>query len=150
MTRILAKQAQAWFDKTKLNIDALDQDLLEEIETETVGRLSSVFDTTSWTNETNTPSLVRTAIAKLYASWYYNRTYSEDSDELNDYAAKLAANAELLISGLIAGTITLPEAPADEDISGPSFYPTDESSVMEATSDDRSLGPNVFSMGTTF
>lgn len=148
--RITAAQAQAWFDKTKLNIDSLDEHLLPEIETEVLARLGAAFDTSTWIDEPTTPRLVKTIISKLYAAYFYHRQYSEDTLDENTYAAKLEENAELLITGLIDGTIDLPEVVTSEPTGQPAFYPDDASSALEATADDRSLGPNVFSMGDVF
>ena len=150
MARITAQQAQAWFDKTKLTITQLDMDLLDLIETEVLGRLGAAYDTSTWIDSATTPKLVKTAISKLYAAWYYNRVYSEDTGTENAYATKLENNAEMLISGIVSGTIELPEVDVDLTTGQAAFYPTDESSAMEATADDRSLGPGVFSMGTVF
>lgn len=151
MARITSRQAQAWFDKTKLRIpDALDMDLLAEIEIEVIARLGGAFDTSTWVDETTTPKLVRTALAKMYAAWFYQRQYSEDQSDTNDYARKLEANAEMLITGMLDGTIEIVEVVDIAPSGQAGFYPDDESSSMEATADDRSLGPEVFSMGLVF
>lgn len=150
MARITPQMAQAWFDGTKLVVESLDTPLLDLVETEVLGRIGAAFDTSTWVDVSTTPKLVRVTISKLYAAWFYNRQYSEEVGEQNVYAAKLEANAELLITGLIDGTIDLEEVPSGDPSGQPGFYPTDESSAMEATADDRSLGPEVFSMGKVF
>jgi hypothetical protein len=150
MARITVEQAQAWLETTKLSIDTLDENLLDELETEILARLGASFDTGTWLDDSSTPKLVRTAIAKMYAAWVYNRTYSEDTEGQNAYAAKLEANAEMLISGMLDGTIDIPGVDPGDPSGQPSYYPNDLSSAMEATADDRSLGPAVFSMGNTF
>src|SRR5258706_8733968 len=122
MPRITIKNAQAWLEGTKLTIASLDQDLLELIEAEVVGQLASITDISVWINETSTPVLVRTIISKMYAAWVYDRQYSEDIDQTSNYAEKLKINAQLLLTGLLAGTIELPGV---HDVSGsPAFYPT--------------------------
>lgn len=150
MSRITQAEAQGWAETTKLPI-TLDTNLLDQIEEEVIARLRSVYDTSGWTTSATTPRLVRTAIAKLYVSWLYNRVYSEDEGVTNDFAQRLAANSEMIVSGLLDGTIELP-APDVSLISGggPGFYPTDASSAMAPTTDDPSLGPARFSMGTVF
>ncbi len=107
MPRITIKNAQAWLEGTKLTIASLDQDLLELIEAEVVGQLASITDISVWINETSTPVLVRTIISKMYAAWVYDRQYSEDIDQTSNYAEKLKINAQLLLTGLLAGTIEL-------------------------------------------
>ena len=150
MARITPSDAQGWAESTKLTVSNLDASLLEQIEAEIIGRLNSLFTTTGWTNPTNTPILVKVIIAKTYVAWFYDRQYSENQTEGNDYAAMLRQNAEMLMTGLIDGTIHLPgETPVGAG-AGPSFYPNDASSAMEPTSDDLSLGPNKFSMNMKF
>jgi hypothetical protein len=150
MARITPSDAQGWAESTKLTVSNLDASLLEQIEAEIIGRLNSLFTTTGWTTPTNTPILVKVIIAKTYVAWFYDRQYSENQTEGNDYAAMLRQNAEMLMTGLIDGTIDLPgETPVGAG-AGPSFYPNDASSAMEPTSDDLSLGPNKFSMNMKF
>jgi len=131
--------------------DVLDPNFLPQIEEEVIARIRSTYDTSSWTTPDTTPRLVRTAIAKLYAAWTYNKAYSEDNTDTSNYATRLTANANLLISGIVDGTIELPSpaVPVGANF-GVGFYPTDLSSEMEPTSDDPSLGPAAFSMGLTF
>jgi len=126
---------------------ALDTNLLDQLESELIGRIEGYgVDVSSWTDDTNTPPLVQTIIAKKYVSWLIDRQYSEDED-LNAYAARLDANAEALMLGISNGEILLP----GEDEGGqPSFYPNDISSAQTPTADDPSLGPAKFSMGTIF
>lgn len=141
---ITVAEAQAWGEPTKITLDSLDSPLLEQIQTAVLGRLSSAHDTSSWISPATTPQLVRSVIAMLYMSWYYHRAYSEDEGD-NQYAERLASNAQALITGLVEGTLDLPGVTTDAG--QPSFYPNDASSALEPTFDDRSLGPAAFSMG---
>lgn len=150
MSRITAAEAQGWAESTKLVLSSLDTALCDQIETEVITRLSSAYTTTGWTNDTTTPSIVKVAIAKMYVAWFYDRQYSENQEEGNDYAALLRANAEMIISGLIDGTIDIPGVPPVGSGAGPSFYPNDASSAQLPTHEDPSLGPAYFSMGKTF
>lgn len=150
MARITPADAQGWAESTKLTLSSLDASLVGQIESEVLGRLNSAYDTTGWTDNTNTPSLVKVIIAKLYVSWFYDRQYSENQDEGNDYAALLRTNAEMLITGLLDGTIDIPGVPQAGSGLGPIFYPNDSSSALEPTADDQSLGPAKFSMGKVF
>ena len=145
---ITVPEAQAWAEQTKLTISTLDTELEAHLAAEVITRLSSAFDTTTWTSDVTTPKLVRTIISKLYVAWVYDRQYSEDIEQGNNYADRLKQNAEGLMIGLIDGTIELPGLP---DTSGsPAFYPTDASSAQEPTFLDPSLGPAAFSMGKRF
>lgn len=146
---ISVAEAQAWAEGTKLTIASLDTELEAHLATEVIIQLQSAgIDTTTWTNDTNTPKLVRTIISKLYVAWLYDRQYSEDIEAGSNYADRLKENANLLLTGLIAGTIELDPTAASGGQAV--FYPTDASSAQEATSDDLSLGPAAFSMGMRF
>lgn len=149
MAHITTQEAQAWAEGTKLTISSIDANLEPHIAEEVIDRLSSVTDVTTWTDQTTTPKLVRTIISKMYVAWIYNRIYSEDIATGSAYSDKLTANAEMLITGILDGTITIPGVTATG--SGvPGFYPTDASSGQDPTSDDTSLGPAAFSMGKMF
>jgi hypothetical protein len=151
MSRITVQNARGWVRTSKFGVDELDVDLCDQIETEVLSRIRSAYDTSTWINETTTPSLVRTAIAKMYVSWLYAKTYSEDEEQVPEYARALQRNAEMLITGIIDGTIELSDAtPADSGSGRPSFYPDDTSSAQCPTFDDPSLGPAAFSMGKVF
>jgi hypothetical protein len=147
---ILPSDANAWTEATKLSITALETGLLEQIEGQVLGKIGVQFDTSTWLSPETTPLMVKSVIAMLYVAWYYDKTYSEDQEEGNDYAALLRAQAESLIQGILDDSIVLPEVPPGTEPSGPSFYPTDDSSGMCPTPEDPSLGPARFSLGTSF
>ena len=151
MARISLPEARAWAEPTKLKIDTLDNNLLALLEEEVLGQLQGVLDISTWVDQNTTPRLIRTIISKLYVSWFYRRQYSEDTDAKNPYAQDLAANANMLIAGLIAGTIEIPGTTTN-DITSPLFYPTDASSLLDPRDfpDDPSVGPAKFSMTTVF
>lgn len=153
MARVTQPQVKAWTENTKMGnaagVVSLDAELLAQLEEETLARLSGGgTDTSTWLDSNTTPLIVRTAIAKKYVSWLIDRQYSEDED-LNAYAARLDANAESIIVGIIEGTLPVPGAP-DTGVGQPAFYPNDDSSSSDPTWDDTSLGPNKFSMGQVF
>lgn len=150
MALITPVDAQGWAESTKLNLSTLDGSLLDQMETEVLARLSSAYDTSAWLSPTTTPKVVKVIISKLYVAWFYDRQYSENQEQGNDYAAMLRTNAEMLISGLLDGTITIPTDPPIGSAGGPAYYPTDISSASEPTIDDPSLGPAKFSMGKIF
>lgn len=153
MARITVADAQAWVESTKFTIADLtgtNGDLLSQIEEEVIARVASAYPTeyTNWTTDANTPKLIKVAIAKLFIAWMYRRQYSESIPEDDAaYAALLENNAELIIQGIVDGTIDIPAVPSSV---GPVFYPTDASSAMAPTRDDPSLGPPKFSMGMVF
>lgn len=149
MARITLADAQGWAEGTKMTLSSLDVSLLGQLETEILSRIGSAVDTTTWIDDASTPDIVKVIIAKTYVSWVYNRQYSENQTEGNDYAALLLVNAESLIKGIIDGTIEIPDVvPIGSGV--PAFYPNDASSALEPTFDDPSLGPAKFSMGKVF
>lgn len=149
MSRIEKQDVQPWVEKSKVTIEALDSGLLAQLEARVIGRLDVSFDTSSWTDETNTPVLVKSIIAMTYASWHYNRAYSEDQEALNDYALWLLGQANDLMTGLLDGSIVI-DGVAAPTTGYPSFYPNDESSALAPTSDDYSLGGPMFNTGGKF
>jgi hypothetical protein len=77
------------------------------------------------------------------------RQYSEDvGTQENTYALKLDANAEMLIAGILDGSIEIPGTISTT--TDPAYYPTDASSAQDPTDLDPSLGPAKFSMTTVF
>lgn len=138
----------AWTDQVKLDVTEIDEDLLDAQVTEVLAGVAAAYDTSTWLDDSDTPSLVKKIIAMMYVGWFYQRTYSED-DNVNSYGLMLIARAQALITGIVAGTIVLPDAPVGSatNIDSPVFYPTDASSGATPTFDDMSLGGPAFSMG---
>ncbi len=153
MAHITVTDAKAWTEDTKLGVEfnTLDVELEKQVSQIVISRLSARFTTSAWVVSATTPALVKTLIAMYYTSFIYDRVYSTD-DELSEYAALLRRQADLNIEALLAGNIDLEDddANADTTYSNPAFYPTDASSALAPTTDDPSLGPAVFSMGTVF
>ena len=149
MANITVREAKAWADKFKLDLTALDSDLEESVASQVLARLSPAYDTSIWTNESNTPTLVRSIISMVYMAWYYQRTYSEDTD-ISTYGILLLERADALIENIISGKTALVDAvPIGGATAGTaSFYPTDASSAQESTYSDPSLGGPRFTMGT--
>jgi hypothetical protein len=154
MARIHLEEARALTEPTKLDIENLDFDLLSLIETEVLARLSVQVATdtvASWVDPITTPDLVRTIIAEKYVAILYNRQYSEDNDtQSNMYAIKLDARAEMLLSGILDGSIVI--IGLNQDITTITFYPDDASSAQDRKNfpDDPSVGPAAFSMGSIY
>ena len=112
-------EVQAWLETTKADLGSdLDEELEESIATQVLARVSLRFDTSAWTTPETTPKLIRKILAMKYASWYYQRQYSEDSDTANDYALLLNAQAETLLAGVIDGSLDIPEIEAPESSAG--------------------------------
>jgi|SRR5687767_14843390 len=153
MSRIDIQDVKGWLSTTKLPIGNLDTDLLDQLEDEVLIRLNGIYTVTTWIDQGTTPRTVKTIIAKLYAAWYFDKTYSEDGEGTTPYGDKLRANAMSLLQGLVDGTLTLPGLEPLTSGGTPGFYPTDISSSYEPGEldpEDFSTGPAAFSMGHTF
>jgi hypothetical protein len=149
MTLITVNDVRGWVETTKLNITTLDLDFLPQLEAEILAQIGTVYDVTGWVDPSSTPPLVKVIITKAYAAWIYDRAYSENQGVNNEYADMLRTNSDMLIAGLLDGTIELPGV-TPISAPDPSFYPTDASSALEPTTDDPSLGPARFSLGKVF
>jgi hypothetical protein len=147
MARIDEDDARAWAEAIKLPVVTLDANLEDSTSTVALAKLAVAFDTSTWISPVTTPEIVRSIIAMQYVSVLIQRAYATDED-VNDYALWLYGNAESLIMGLIAGSLSIdPEVPTQVDPSTPLYYPTDASSAQEPTADDPSLGGPVFTLG---
>jgi hypothetical protein len=146
MPHIQVSEAQSWLESTKTNLGAsLDANMEDNIAAQVLARVSLSYDVSLWVDPTSTPKLVRQVIAMLYASWFYQRQYSEESDALNNYALLLSAQSEAILQGIIDGSIDLPEIPGTGGPIGndyPAFYPNDKT----ADSQGNPEGP-AFTMG---
>ena len=149
MARVTLSEVAAWVEPAKVPITALDAELLSQLEEEVLVQLTSQYSTSTWTDPTTTPKIVRVIIAKIYASFHIDRAYSENQDGGNDYAARLMTNANMLLTGLASGSIEVPDNPPG-NASTPSFFPTDFSSAQDPTSDNPEFGGPYFSLGRSF
>lgn len=152
MVRILLADAQAWAEATKLNLSALDLNLLNQTEEQIIIKLQSCgIDTTTiatWTDNTNTPTFIKSIIAMYYVAWVYDRQYSEEQSGGNDYAAMLRQHAQMLLDGICSGTVELPGVPSTAG--EPAFFPTDDSSATQPTELTPSDGGPYFFMSRGF
>lgn len=152
MARITLADAQAWAENTKLPFGSLDTNLLNQVESHVISKLRSCgIDTTiiaTWIDSLTTPDIVKSIISMLYVSWYYDRQYSEEQTEGNDYAAMLRDHGKMLLQGICDGSIEIPGAPT---IAGkPAFFPTDASSAAQPTCLEPELGGPYFNMSRGF
>lgn len=148
---ITIDEVNAWIQDTKLVQSSVDVDLESQVVVLIFARLYNSFNVASWVDVTTTPKLIRTILSMHYTAWLYDRAYSDDADEVSNYATLLRRMADDNIAGLIAGNIVLEEEPTELiGTSSPSFFPNDLSSANEPTVDNPSDGPPVFMMGTVF
>jgi hypothetical protein len=162
--RITPADVQAWCEPTKLPIAELEDVLDTQVEAQVMGTLEAGFDVSPWVDTDTTPRIIRNAIAMKYASLLYDRTYSEDSDSSNAWAARLDMMSDDLISGMLDGSVTIDGFVSAEEHSNPEAYPTDQSSTPMPERDgfrnvqwspnhisgDPSAQPPAFSVGMRF
>jgi hypothetical protein len=144
------QEAQAWAEKTKLDLGAsLDGELESSISAQVIGQIAQVYETSSWSDPTTTPKLVRSIIAMLYIAWIYDRTYSEDANSGSSYGALLRTQANTLLAAIVAGNVALSDVTPAVDTGQPAFFPNDISSDNDPlTTGETSDGPEKFSIGT--
>ncbi len=137
MAHVTVAEVQAWLDPDK--IDLADNDTLpeeEHVSNFVLSRLAQVFDTSGWTNSSNTPMLVKTIISGITAGRRYNKVYSETEDAGNRYANKIEAIMTDMLGQVIAGTLTLIDVetgnpPAQVTANNPIFWPNDLTGALE-------------------
>ena len=160
MAHISLAEANAWVESTKLTFTSANNRFNGELAGQNaqlvLSRLRPVFGkdvVATWTNDTNTPKLVRTIIAMYYVAAEYDKHYSDDVDDsVNNYATILRRLADQNMQGLIDGSVTLEEVPGGNAGQGvPVFFPTDASSDNRiGFHTDPSDGGPAFLMGTVF
>jgi hypothetical protein len=161
MAHFAPHEGNAFLEGTKLSLSTVESDLDSTCALQILPRLQIAYDTSSWTDESTTPTLIRSLIAMLYVASVYDRTYSDNTDpSLSNYARSLRRIVEANITGLLNGTIVLPEQPDVADVLGtPLFFPNDASSQLGkaadceggmGTLDDPSNTDASFSMGSVF
>src|ERR1700753_3267635 len=123
MALVTVEEVRGLAERTKLAIATIDTELLSSVESEILARLGAQIDAAtiaSWLGPDTTPKLVRTIISRKYFALFYFRQYSEDVGPTeNTYAEKLDASAEMLLMGILDGSIPLPGYAVD--ISSPTF-----------------------------
>lgn len=149
MAFVSAADLNALGDATKLNFTVVSADEESSVTTEIFSQVGQVYNTVVWTDSTNTPKLIIKIIAMFYVGWHYQKVYSED-DAPNNFGLLLIARGQRLVDGIVAGVLNLPDAPTPINNEQPDFYPTDASSLMSPTVDDRSLGGPMFNMSDVF
>lgn len=128
MPLVTADDVQLWLEPTKILIDSSDELAEESFHSAYVtGRLASKVVVTGWVSPSTTPVMVRSIIGMRVAAQRYNVAYSETSeDDGNPYANKLMEWSEMLIQGILDGTLLVVGIPDTPGLVGTiAFYPTD-------------------------
>jgi hypothetical protein len=126
-TLVTDELVQQWFERTKLTVTTVPDELDQTAHDVVFGRVSQVYDVSVWVDAVTTPSLILRIMSMLIAAWMYEAQYSEDiEDTENNWGAKLERMAYNLIDQIVGLTLvvtdpgTLPTGNAS-----PVFFPTD-------------------------
>jgi hypothetical protein len=122
-------QVQSWLNRYKylLEQNGFDPQFDKTAADFILPYLSRRYDTSTWTNNTNTPALVIDLMAMLAASYTLRVAISED-DGIHEYADWLEKRVMDLVDAIVEGSLTIPgvtpspTAPSSESIN---FYPDD-------------------------
>lgn len=145
MAYVTELEIQQWLEATKLNVSSVDAQLELSARNIAFNKLSQIYDTTVWTNIATTPALIRQVISMLVAAWIYNRAFSQEDSEGSGYAAWLEDKAMGLLESISTGALDLPEVVGIvTSVSGPSFYPNDDTELEDPYQAAK------FSMGKVF
>jgi hypothetical protein len=127
-------EVQSWLESTKLRLSGLDYELTDTAKTMVFAKLAGTYDTTTWTDYTTTPTLVRKVIAMYVASWTYSRQYSEAvSMSQNDYALWLERKADQMLDGILTGGYTLEVEATGGNPGSPGYWPNDTTGSTQPT-----------------
>ena len=130
MSYVTPAQVQSWLNVDKWDIlpaEGVNAELEHMASDIILSYLEQRYDTSTWTNGTNTPGMVLRMVAMLVAAFTLRKAISEDDGE-TAYSTWLERRVQELLEGLVSGAIDLPgvdpdpNAPASASIG---FYPTD-------------------------
>ena len=99
-------EAKAWLSETKIDLNELDDVFVDQLQSEILGRLSSVYQTSSWLTPSTTPTIIRKIISMRYVGWLYLRSFSEESVE-NAYGMRLLIEADDLLNDATSGQLPI-------------------------------------------
>lgn len=153
MSYLSVDQVQAWLQSTKYPVPVVSETFETTASTTVLGKISQRYDTSGWTNSTNTPKLVLSIMSMLVAA-YEMRKYASEEDGLTSHAEWLEERAMTMCADIVDGCIDLAEADPSTTSSlggGPLFWPTDDSTLFAETyPHDANASPRAFSMGMYF
>jgi hypothetical protein len=135
---------QQWLEKTKLTLTEVDPEFEASATAIAFSILSSRYDTSTWTNETTTPEIVRVGLSMWIASYEYRRAYSESTAATaNSYADWLEKRGSFIIEGLQNGLIDIPGVIETSSPTTPLYWPDD-------TTGDDGVSEAKFTIGRAF
>lgn len=97
----------AWLEQQKTQVTEIEDALAGQIADTVIGSVSQRYRVGSWLAPESTPLLIKRIISMFYAGYFYHRTFSNDS-EPGVYGDRLLADAQVLLDGVVNGTINIP------------------------------------------
>lgn len=153
MAYLTPQNVQAWLQSTKYEITVVNTDFEAASRLKAFGKLEQRYDTSVWTDNTNTPGLVLSAISMMVAAAELRRIVSEE-DGLASHAQWLEDRAMAIIEGIVSGAIELPGVdpdPASTLGGGPLFFPNDVATEAAKVWEWDPVGaPRAFAMNERF
>ena len=107
MAYIDVQLANAWTDKDRFNLTAIDVNLENQIASQVIERASQAFDTATWENSATTPPIILSIIAMIYTGRYGQSKTQDNISGIDNYWTKLVEDANKILENLIIGEITL-------------------------------------------
>ena len=103
--------ANAWTDKDRFNLTAIDVNLENQIASQVIERASQAFDTSLWENTATTPTIIKSIIAMIYVGRSGQARTQDNINGVDNYWTKLVEDAMRLLDSVIRGELVL----RDED-----------------------------------
>ena len=103
--------ANAWTDKDRFNLTAIDVNLENQIASQVIERASQAFDTSLWQNTATTPTIIKSIIAMMYVGRSGQARTQDNINGVDNYWTKLVEDATRLLDSVIRGELAL----RDED-----------------------------------
>ena len=104
--------ANAWTDKDRFNLTAIDVNLENQIASQVIERASQAFDTSLWQNTATTPTIIKSIIAMMYVGRSGQARTQDNINGVDNYWTKLVEDAIRLLDSVIRGELVL----RDEDV----------------------------------
>ena len=111
MAYIDVQLANAWTDKDRFNLTAIDVNLENQIASQVIERASQAFDTSLWVNTGTTPTIIKSIIAMIYVGRSGQARTQDNINGVDNYWTKLVEDAMRLLDSVIRGELVL----RDED-----------------------------------
>jgi hypothetical protein len=150
VTYLTVGLVQSFLEDTKMPVMDIDANLDSVAVNLTFGRLAARFDVSGWINTATTPAMVLQLAAMKYTSLLYRRQYSENLELDNNWAVYLDKLWDTLLTQILQGQLDVEGVP-ETTLTGPIFWPTDDStSLADTDPENPEATPRFALMGTVF